>query len=213
MLLWLLAEINGTVVRILYISLQNCVPFGHTLVFCLFLFVCFFFLHKTLTYQGSEVCVACRSEKCATLKHVSDWRCGNFVISRTDNNVLLTHCIWSIPTFITEKHTNKHSSLVLILVSLHKFSWFGILHLTGGFDMTIKRFTQSQYKHVSESCIFQNSTQCQSETCFKMAHVSERHATYASRLGWTATLAMFALNKVGLKALSSNASAAPWIFK
>ena len=30
-------------------------------------------------------------------------------------------------------------------------------------------------KHVSEWHIFQNGTQCQSETCFRMAHFSERH--------------------------------------
>ena len=36
-------------------------------------------------------------------------------------------------------------------------------------------------KHVLEMHIFQNGTPCQSETCFRMAHVSERHATDAVR--------------------------------
>ena len=33
--------------------------------------------------------------------------------------------------------------------------------------------------YVSEMHIFQNGTPCQSETCFRMAHVSKRHATRA----------------------------------
>ena len=34
-------------------------------------------------------------------------------------------------------------------------------------------------KPVSEWHVFQNSTQCQSKTCFKIAHVSEVYTAYA----------------------------------
>ena len=46
--------------------------------------------------------------------------------------------------------------------------------------LDITTFAQRQ----SEACLrmayfFQNGTKCQPETCFRMAHVSERHATRA----------------------------------
>ena len=30
----------------------------------------------------AQISIACRYEKCAILKHVSDWHCANFVISK-----------------------------------------------------------------------------------------------------------------------------------
>ena len=39
---------------------------------------------------------------------------------------------------------------------------------------------RANLKNVSEKHIFQNGTPCQSETCFRMAQVSEQHATCAS---------------------------------
>ena len=33
-----------------------------------------------------QIGMVCHFEKCAFLKHVSDWRRANFVISRADNN-------------------------------------------------------------------------------------------------------------------------------
>ena len=70
---------------------------------------------------------ACCSEICANRKHVSDWHCLPFWkknvpfwnmhqigalckcchIEGRQQFVLLTYCIWSNPTFITEKETNK----------------------------------------------------------------------------------------------------------
>ena len=50
-----------------------------------------------------------------------------------------------------------HSHVALIWISLHN----------------------TNLKHVSKWHIFQNGTQCQSKTCFKMAHVSEQHTTHA----------------------------------
>ena len=109
-----------------------------------------------------ETCIRLAScavlkKKCAILKHASDWCCANIVISRADNNVFLTHCIWSSPKFITKK-TNKSSSLVSLLVSLH-YSFYAsgpCILITCGFNMT--KFAQ-----------------CQFEACFRMAHILERH--------------------------------------
>ena len=41
----------------------------------------------------------------------------------------------------------------------------------------LKSLHGTNLKHVSEMHIFLNGTSCQSETCFRMAHVSKRHAT------------------------------------
>ena len=43
--------------------------------------------------------------------------------------IFSTRYIWSSPTFIIEKHTNKCSRLALLLVSLYKFLCFRTLHL------------------------------------------------------------------------------------
>ena len=55
---------------------------------------------------GINAYVACRPETCAILKYTSDWHCAKCFISRprVDNNdVFLTHCIWSSPSVITEQ--------------------------------------------------------------------------------------------------------------
>ena len=85
--------------------------------------------------------VTCHSETCAILKHVLDWHCPHFVISRTQQYVFLTHCIWSSPTLITKKQTNKQTKAVAwpyFLVSLHNLC-FRTLHLARGFDLTKHR--------------------------------------------------------------------------
>ena len=74
-------------------------------------------------------------------------------------HVFLTHCIWSSPTFLTEKILCGGTASVTYLPAL---IWQS-LH-------------SANLKHVSKWQIFQNGTPCQSETCFRMAHVSERHA-------------------------------------
>ena len=45
------------------------------------------------------------------------------------------------------------------------------------FAGNMTKFAQCQSKNVPEIHSFQDNTPCQSETCFRMAHVSERHAT------------------------------------
>ena len=124
--------------------------------------------------------VACSSETCAILKHVSDWRgvpfwkmcisdtrfgmapCKLCHIEDRKQYVFVTYCVWCSPTLITEKQTIK-CSLDVLLVSLHQFLCFRTLHLTCDFNMT--KFVQ-----------------CQSETCFRMAHDSERFAAHAISL-------------------------------
>ena len=41
------------------------------------------------------------------------------------------------------------------------------------------KFARSNLKHVLEIHIFQNGTLCQSEKCFRLAHVPKRRATQA----------------------------------
>ena len=52
--------------------------------------------------------------------------------------------------------------------------------------MTKFALCQSEAFFFLEWYIFQNGTQCQSETCFRMAHISERHATrvFVTWGGW-----------------------------
>ena len=77
--------------------------------------------------------VVCPSETCAILKHFSNWHMvyhSEMCISETcfrlalcklchiegrQQYVFLTHCIWSSPTFITEKQTNKQKQNGLTL--------------------------------------------------------------------------------------------------
>ena len=95
-----------------------------------------------------QIGIVCRSEKCGTLKKVSDWHCANCA----DNNVplFLTHRIWSSPTFITKKkQLIKCSSLTLPLVSLH-FLFFRTLRLRSVFDITKFVGYNANLKHVSE---------------------------------------------------------------
>ena len=131
-------------------------------------------------FQTGIVCHSakkmCHSETCFRLELCKHCH----IESRRLSVSFLTYSIWSSPTFITEKQTNKQtkcSSLVLLSVSLHKFLCLRIWNLICGFDKT--KFAQCPSQACFKMAYFQNGTQCQSETCFRMAHVSERHATSA----------------------------------
>ena len=43
--------------------------------------------------------------------------------------------------------------------------------------LDVTKFARCQSGTCVKNLIFQNGTPCKSETCFRMAHVSERHAT------------------------------------
>ena len=130
------------------------------------------------------------------LKHVSDWHgvpfwknntlciyetCFRYKLCHAEGRqqyVFWTLCIWSSPTFITEKQTNKQTdrqtdkcSLALLLVSLHNSLMLQDLALTCGFDFDEDYAVPIWYK-----CTFIRTAHhaCQSETCFRMAHVSNR---------------------------------------
>ena len=117
----------------------------------------------------SETCF--RLAWCAVLKNVhfwfffSNWQGTNFVISKphvrclcketkSTTKLYLFVCLFSC---FNCNELKRHCCLPSIWQSLH----------------------DANLKHGLEMPFFQNGTQCQSETCFRMAHVSERHATYA----------------------------------
>ena len=110
----------------------------------------------------------CISETCIRLVP-----CKLCHIEGIQQHVFLTHCIWSSPAVITEKQTNKQTkcSLLYVWSLCTHFLCFRTLHLTCGFDMM--KFAQCQ----SENAHFSEWHTLQSETCFRMAHISERHAT------------------------------------
>ena len=73
-----------------------------------------YMLHAILKHVPSwnlfQIGMACYSKKCAVLIHISDWHCStNVDISRADNKIYLSHCIWSRSTFTTGK-TNKQTN-------------------------------------------------------------------------------------------------------
>ena len=114
----------------------------------------------------------CRFEKCAflgmfqigTVQNLSYW--GQTTI------LFFNHYIWSSPTFVTEKQSNKQTKK-------RNTAWPYFWSLFTNF-------------YASGPCIYHATsiwqiwnmfqkygTPCNSETCFRMAHVSERHATRA----------------------------------
>ena len=109
---------------------------------------------------------------CAVLKNVPFW--NMFQIGTVQTWLYrgqTTICLFNslhfevvLHSLLKNKQTNKCSSLALLLVSLHNL-YFRTLHVTCGFDMM--KFGQCQ----SETWpTIQNGTQCQSETCFRIAH-------------------------------------------
>ena len=131
--------------------------------------------------------------KHAILKHVSDWHGVPFwkmCISDTRfrlalcklchikdrQHVFLTHCIWIRSTFITWKQTYIQMQLGR---TFGLFAQIFMLH-DHAFNMRLwygKVCTVSIWNRFQKCTFFQNDTACQSETCFRMAHASERHAT------------------------------------
>ena len=77
---------------------------------------------------------------------------------------------WSWSIKISEKRPKVRSGCI---------SFFLCFSVTKRLPSIWLSLHDANLKHVSEMHIFQNSTPCQSETCFRMAHVSERHAAYA----------------------------------
>ena len=120
-----------------------------------------------------QIGMACRFEKCAFLKHVSDWHRANFVISRADDNMSFLTITFEVAlaTFVTEKQTNKEMQPGLT------FGLFSLMFMLQdhAFIMRLRYDERSLHganlKHGSEMHIFQNGTPCQSETCFRMARV------------------------------------------
>ena len=125
---------------------------------------------------------------CAVLKNVHFWNMFQIGTVQTlsyrgqTTICLFNHFIWSRPTFVTEKQTKKERNAAWpyfwsIFTNFYA-SGPCIYHAT-----SIWRSLHGAYlKHVSDMHIFQNGTPCQSETCFRMAHVSERHATHATNV-------------------------------
>ena len=83
------------------------------------------------------------------------------------------------PFFITEKQTkNKQMQLDLTYGLFSKsFMLQGLaFNMWPWYD---KVFTVQIWNMYQKCTFFQNGTSCQYETCFRMAHVSKRHATHA----------------------------------
>ena len=114
-----------------------------------------------------QIAMVCRFEKCAFLKHVSDWHRANFVISRADDNMsFLITTVFEVALLLLlkNKQTNKRSLAYFwsLFTNLYA-SEPCIYHAT----LIWRSLHGANLKHVSEMHIFQNGTQCQSETCFR----------------------------------------------
>ena len=120
-----------------------------------------------------QIGMVCPSKKRAFLKHVSNWHCENFVISkpRVKWKVVKHKIVCKETKSTTKLHLFIYFSV--INVGLLQIQW--VILLTA-LDKT--KFARCHLKNVSEMHIFQNGTLCQSVACFRMAHVSERHATH-----------------------------------
>ena len=118
-----------------------------------------------------QIGLVCRSEKCAFLKHVSDWHHANFVISRADDNMSFLTITFEVALrlLLKNKQTNKqrHAAWPYFWSPLTNFYASGpcIYHATSIWQT----LHGADLKHVSQMHIFQNGTPCQSETCFGMA--------------------------------------------
>ena len=131
------------------------------------------------SWNMSQIGIVCRSEKCAVLKHASDWHCANFVI-------LKSHVKCKVLKHKNLCKETKSKAKLLHFVSLflqeRMLSYFKFSELKTH-HCCLPLIWQSLYsanlKHVSKWHIFQNGTQCQSETCFRTAHVLEQHVTHA----------------------------------
>ena len=109
----------------------------------------------------------CISKTCFTLA-----LCKLCHIEGRQQYVFFNHYIWSSPTFVTEKQRNTAWPYFWSLFTYLYASGPCIYHATSIW----RSLHGANLKHVSEMHIFQNGTPCQSETCFRMAHFSERHA-------------------------------------
>ena len=108
-----------------------------------------------------------------------NWHRANFVISRADDNMSFLIITFEVALLLllknkqTKKEMQSGLTFGLFFTNFYA-SGPCIYHAT-----SIWRSLHGAYlKHVSELHIFYNGTPCQSETCFRMAHVSERHATH-----------------------------------
>ena len=127
-----------------------------------------------------------RFEKCSFLKHVSDWHPANFVISRADHNMSFLTITFEVALLLLLKNKQTKKEMQPDLT-------FGLFSLTfmlqdHEFIMPL-RYDEVKHsanlKHASEMHIFQNGIPCQSETCFRMAHVFRTaRNTYSAWRWW-----------------------------
>ena len=138
------------------------------------------------TEESIDACVACRSETCAILKHVSDWHCVPFWICTIVPfwNMLQ---ICTVQTSSYQSHIlNARSRSIKTCASIPKvrpsycicFALFCFVLLC--FFFSVMKIGLPQMQWVKKTSLLSTlhmakSEQRQSKACFKMAHFPEWH--------------------------------------